>query len=58
MWLRQGIIAMMVQLFYARRILILTKNWWLFALVVVSSCVSGSRCSGYSRGSNLADACL
>ena len=37
----KGIIATMVQMFYARRILVLTKNRWVTALVVLSSAVSG-----------------
>ena len=39
--IHQGIIATMVQMFYARRILVLTKNKWITAVVVISSAVSG-----------------
>lgn len=34
-------IATMVQMFYARRIFILTKNKWITALVIASSSISG-----------------
>jgi hypothetical protein len=37
----QGIISMMVQFFYAWRIQVLTKNWWVVAVVALSSTVSG-----------------
>lgn len=37
----QGIISMMVQFFYAWRIHVLTKNWLVVAVVVLTSTVSG-----------------
>ncbi|EKM49132.1 uncharacterized protein PHACADRAFT_167306 [Phanerochaete carnosa HHB-10118-sp] len=48
--LLHGLIAMMVQLFYAWRILALTKNRWIVALVVVSSTVSGLSAIGTAIG--------
>lgn len=39
--LPQGLISMMVQLFYAWRIRVLTKNYWVVALVCLTSAVSG-----------------
>ena len=43
----QGLIAMMAQLFYARRILVLTKKRWLFTIVVLTSVVAGCECLFY-----------
>lgn len=37
----QGIIATMVQLFFAWRLHVLTKKWWIVSPVVLSSSVSG-----------------
>lgn len=36
-----GIVSMMAQLFYARRIWILIRNPWLVSMIVATSCVSG-----------------
>lgn len=45
-----GLIAMMVQLFYAWRILVLTKKRWLVGLVALSSSVSGLCAVGTAIG--------
>ncbi|KIP01529.1 hypothetical protein PHLGIDRAFT_131227 [Phlebiopsis gigantea 11061_1 CR5-6] len=45
-----GIIATMVQMFYARRIFVLTKNRWITALVMLSSAVSGLCAIGTAIG--------
>lgn len=38
---RQGLVAMMVQIFFARRILILTRKKSITALVFTTSCITG-----------------
>lgn len=45
-----GITSMMVQCFYAWRIQVLTKQWWLVAIVVLSSLVSGLCAIGTAIG--------
>ncbi|EKM60593.1 uncharacterized protein PHACADRAFT_246619 [Phanerochaete carnosa HHB-10118-sp] len=41
-----GLVAMMCQMFYARRIFILTKNRWVTALIATTSCLTGICATG------------
>lgn len=45
----QGIVAMMVQMFYAWRIYVLTKNSWITAAVIATSIVGGCELQVVSR---------
>ncbi|KIP10607.1 hypothetical protein PHLGIDRAFT_125469 [Phlebiopsis gigantea 11061_1 CR5-6] len=45
-----GIIATMVQLFFAWRLYVVTKNWWIVGLVVISSVTSGLCAIGTAIG--------